>query len=108
MQSPEMRLNIMEKNESSVYETIRHSAQLGHRRIGGIFCIDEWTVQLPYCKETGIFKSCKADAAGSRRVPIGQIHGDDEKSSLISVIEEEIRYLRSCQRHCFVLAMKLR
>ena len=41
MQSPEMHLNIIEKNESSVYEAVCYLAQLGHRKIGGIFCTDE-------------------------------------------------------------------
>ena len=55
MQSPEMRLNIMEKNESSVYETICYLAQLGHRRIGASFCIDEMDDSFLIAKETGIF-----------------------------------------------------
>ena len=42
MQSPEMHLNIIEKNESSVYEAVCYLAQLGHRKIGGIQRKNVW------------------------------------------------------------------
>ena len=88
MQSPEMRLNIMEKNESSVYETICYLAQLGHRRIGGIFCIDEMDDSFLIARKRGFLRAVKQMQLDQEESLIGQIHGDYEKSSLISVIEK--------------------
>lgn len=66
MQSPEMRLNIIEKNESSVYEAVCYLAQLGHKRIGGIFCIDEIEDSFLLARKRGFLKSCKSDKSRSR------------------------------------------
>ena len=70
-----------------VYETICYLAQLGHRRIGGIFCIDEMDDSFLIARKRGFLRAVRQMQLDQEESLIGQIHGDYEKSSLISVIE---------------------
>ncbi len=79
MQSPEMRLNIIEKNESSVYETVCYLAQLGHKRIGGIFCIDEIDDSFLMARKRGFLKAISQINLDQDESLIGQLHGECEK-----------------------------
>ena len=88
MQSPEMRLNIIEKNESSVYEAVCYLAQLGHKRIGGIFCIDEIEDSFLLARKRGFLKAVSQINLDQDESLIGQLHGECEKDRVISVIEK--------------------
>lgn len=88
MQSPEMRLNIMEKNESSVFEMICYIAKLGHRRVGGIFCIDEVEDSFLVAREQGFLRAVKQMGLDTDPSLIGYLHGECERDSVISVMEK--------------------
>ena len=83
-----MRLNIIEKNESSVYEAVCYLAQLGHKRIGGIFCIDEIDDSFLMARKRGFLKAISQINLDQDESMIGQLHGECEKDSVISVIEK--------------------
>ena len=88
MQSPEMHLNIIGKNESSVYDAVCYLAHLGHRRIGGIFCIDEVDDSFLIARERGFLRGVSQMQLEQEESLIGRLHGECEKSCVISVIEK--------------------
>ena len=81
-------MNIIEKNESSVYEAVCYLAQLGHKRIGGIFCIDEIDDSFLMARKRGFLKAISQINLDQDESLIGQLHGECEKDSVISVIEK--------------------
>lgn len=87
MQSPEMRLDIMEKNESAVYNAVYYLSKLGHRRIGGIFCIDEVEESFLIAREQGFLRAVKQFGLDPDPELIGRLHGECEKDAVIAAVE---------------------
>ena len=88
MQSPEMHLNIIEKIESSVYEAVCYLAQLGHRKIGGIFCTDETEDSFLTARKRGFLRAISQMKLDKEDALIVYLHGECERSSLISAMEK--------------------
>ena len=65
-----------------------HLAQLGHKRIGGIFCIDEIDDSFLMARKRGFLKAISQINLDQDESLIGQLHGECEKDSVISVIEK--------------------
>lgn len=88
MQTPEMQLNLIEKNQQSVYEAVVYLSKLGHRRIGGIFYRDEVTESFIAARENGFLRAMEQMNIPIDFNYIGHLRGEVDRKSVVSVIEK--------------------
>ncbi len=88
MQSLEMKLNLIEKNQKSVYEAVVYLSKLGHKKIGGIFYQDDVTDSFIVARENGFLRAMEQTNLLIDPAYIGHLKGEVDSESVVSVIEK--------------------
>ena len=72
---------------SREYNAVYYLSKLGHRRIGGIFCIDEVEESFLIAREQGFLRAVKQFDLNPDPELIGRLHGECEKDAVIAAVE---------------------